>query len=350
MNYPKISIITPSYNQGQYLEETILSIINQNYPNLEYIIIDGGSNDNSIEIIKKYEKYLAYWVSEKDEGQSDAINKGLEKVTGDVFNWINSDDYLEKDALNKIASAYLQNKDAKAFCFGLSHLYGEKKIPFLKINNPEDKTQCFCDPVINQPATFYHRDAIQQFGKLNPHLHYCMDYEWWLKFMFIYGTSAIYVNEEKIAVFRMHAASKTSSSHIKFIDDIANILYAIALQVDLKEYTSLLAKGFLINEKYSFNINLKKIDQELIKKMVIYFSLKWGHLIYNKQHFNFAKEIIKTISAFNSNLSDKESVWLKQIERQVKYKSWSLLLFERKLTTLINSRTKILVHKSSLYS
>src|SRR6185436_13398869 len=92
MNHPKISIVTPSYNQGTYLEETILSVLNQKYPNLEYIIIDGGSTDNSIEIIKKYEKQLAFWCSEKDKGMYDAIQKGFSKSAGEIMGWLNSDD------------------------------------------------------------------------------------------------------------------------------------------------------------------------------------------------------------------------------------------------------------------
>ncbi len=99
--YPKISIVTPSYNQGQYLEKTIESILSQNYPNLELIIIDGGSTDESINILRRYENRISFWVSEPDNGQADAINKGLKKTTGEIFNWLNSDDYLEPGALFK---------------------------------------------------------------------------------------------------------------------------------------------------------------------------------------------------------------------------------------------------------
>ncbi len=99
MQLPKISIITPSYNQGKFIEETILSVINQQYSNLEFIIIDGGSTDNTVDIIEKYSTQITYWVSEKDEGQSDAINKGFLKATGEIINWLNSDDYLQEVVL-----------------------------------------------------------------------------------------------------------------------------------------------------------------------------------------------------------------------------------------------------------
>jgi len=111
--WPKISIVTPNYNYGQFLEETIRSVLLQGYPNLEYIIIDGGSTDNSIEIIKKYEKWLAYWISEPDRGQSHAINKGLKMASGEWFNWINSDDLLMPHALKTLIKISQIAKDAQ---------------------------------------------------------------------------------------------------------------------------------------------------------------------------------------------------------------------------------------------
>ena len=112
---PRITIITPSLNQGEFLEDTILSILNQNYPNLEYFIVDGGSTDNSVDIIKKYEHRIDWWVSEPDRGQSHAINKGLERATGDIINWINSDDLLFPGALQRVASCYQRHSWKSAF-------------------------------------------------------------------------------------------------------------------------------------------------------------------------------------------------------------------------------------------
>jgi len=111
-SYPKISIVTPSYNQAQFLEKTILSILNQDYPNLEYIIIDGGSTDGSIEVIKKYNQYLAYWVSEKDDGQADAINKGFKIATGDFIAWQNSDDIYLPGAFFKVVERFKKYPDS----------------------------------------------------------------------------------------------------------------------------------------------------------------------------------------------------------------------------------------------
>ena len=116
MNYPKISVITPSYNQGQYIEETILSVLNQNYPNLEYIIMDGGSTDNTVEVIMKYADKITFWVSEKDKGQADAINRGFKKATGDILCWLNSDDYYFSETLKYVAENLDINK--KEILFG----------------------------------------------------------------------------------------------------------------------------------------------------------------------------------------------------------------------------------------
>src|SRR5262249_28310376 len=104
--WPKISVITPSYNQGHYLEQTIRSVLAQNYPNLEYIIIDGDSRDNSVDIIRKYSPHIRYWISEPDEGQTDALEKGFKRATGELAAWINSDDFYEKDAFYKVALQY----------------------------------------------------------------------------------------------------------------------------------------------------------------------------------------------------------------------------------------------------
>ena len=106
--YPRITIVTPSFNQGGFLSETIESILNQDYPNLEYIVIDGGSTDESLDIIKRYEDQLSYWCSEKDRGQSDAIMKGFNRATGELFAWVNSDDVLLSSCLSVIADCYLR--------------------------------------------------------------------------------------------------------------------------------------------------------------------------------------------------------------------------------------------------
>ena len=128
MNLPKISIITPSFNQAHFLERTMLSVLSQNYPNLEYIIIDGGSTDGSVEIIKKYEDRLAHWVSEKDRGQSHALNKGFARATGDIIGWLNSDDLYCNDALMRVAKACLACPEDEAWYGGIYIADSEDRI------------------------------------------------------------------------------------------------------------------------------------------------------------------------------------------------------------------------------
>lgn len=213
--YPKISIVTPSYNQGQFIEQTILSIINQGYPNVEYIIIDGGSTDNTVEIIKKYEQYIDYWVSEKDNGQTEAIIKGLKKCTGELFNWINSDDMLAKDSLWNIGNCYLENP--KDIVTGItinidSHNKELSRYSFDDNRNYEDILFLIN---INQPGSFWRTEIVKELG-LNPNLRYVMDMDLMLRYLDSRKKIELVKINKPIAYYRYHKNSKTVNESLNF--------------------------------------------------------------------------------------------------------------------------------------
>lgn len=179
--HPRISIVTPSYNQGRFLEETIQSVLNQGYPNLEYIIIDGGSTDNSVDIIRKYESSLTYWVSERDNGQSHAINKGLERATGEIMAYLNSDDVYAPNALHTAAEE-LRNK-GRALLIGSSIMtHGPDSL-----DGVQDDRKPTWDEIIYeartfpQPSVFWTRSLWEAAGPITENLYFVMDYELWVK-------------------------------------------------------------------------------------------------------------------------------------------------------------------------
>jgi glycosyltransferase involved in cell wall biosynthesis len=212
--FPQISIVTPSYNQGHFLEETILSVINQNYPNLEYIIIDGGSTDNSVDIIKKYQQYFTYWVSENDKGQANAINKGLQYCTGDIFNWLNSDDYLEPGSLNKIAEIFADEQvhmvAGKVRNFSSNE---EEIIPNQKLS--AKGLMCW-EPGVKfvQPGVWMRRALIEQCGGIDENFHYSFDWDLYIRYL--YHFRRVKETTDLLVHFRLHDDSKTQSSHEKF--------------------------------------------------------------------------------------------------------------------------------------
>jgi len=184
-SYPKISIVTPSYNQGAYLEKTILSVLDQEYPNIEHIVIDGGSTDNSLDIIKKYEKYLKYWVSEPDRGQSNAINKGFSHATGDLLTWLCSDDYYMPGALRTLATMAMANPEASAFV-GAGRIIDEtgnilyyKEPPHLITIETIYRWMNGGD--FMQPSSIFRRTAWELVGPLDENVHIALDVDLWLR-------------------------------------------------------------------------------------------------------------------------------------------------------------------------
>ncbi len=179
--YPKISIITPSYNQAEFVERTILSVLNQNYPNLEYIIIDGGSTDHSMEIIKKYEKYLAYWVSEKDRGQSDALNKGFRIATGELVGWQNSDDIYLPKSIEKIAMEYKKSPTFDVY-FGNMLTIDEADNIITELRYTPFSLFCLLYEGYNIPnqSLLFKKDIAKRYP-LNENLKYAIDGELFLR-------------------------------------------------------------------------------------------------------------------------------------------------------------------------
>jgi glycosyltransferase involved in cell wall biosynthesis len=207
--WPKISVITPSYNQAAFVERTIQSVLNQNYPNLEYIIIDGGSTDGSVEIIKKYEDKLAYWVSEEDRGQSHAINKGFRRATGEIVAWLNSDDEYCSGALETVAKTFMAYEDID-LVFG-NNISVDKKGRVLR-NNRHTR---FAFPAlvvlgmtVFQAACFWKRSIFEKYGYLDESLRFCMDYEFFCRI----GPHIVAKHINKyLAKFRWHDEQKSST-------------------------------------------------------------------------------------------------------------------------------------------
>jgi glycosyltransferase involved in cell wall biosynthesis len=219
----KVSIVTPSFNQAQFLEATIVSVLNQNYKHIEYIIIDGGSTDGSIDILNRYADRLSYWVSEKDNGQAHAINKGFERCTGELFAYLNSDDLLEPDAVEKIVEAYSQ-KPGAAIYYGLCSTIDEYgKTIHAQEGAPVNFTyirKTGMLPRIYQPACFFSKALLTRTPLFREDLHFVMDYEL-LLWLLRYHTS-VFINIP-VARYRSHANAKTSAQSYQLYTEKLNI-------------------------------------------------------------------------------------------------------------------------------
>ena len=230
-----VSIITPSYNQARYLETTIQSVLSQDYPRIEYIVIDGASTDGSVEIIKKYENRLAYWVSEKDKGQADAINKGLARANGDIVAWLNSDDYYLPNAISSALKVFDENPDVVMVYGDMLAVdeYG-KTINALKYKqlSLED---LLCFQIIGQPAAFFRREAYKKTGGLDTNFHFLLDHLLWIRIAQLGNLLHI---PQTWAAARYHAEAKNRAKAAEFGREAFRILDWAKSQPDLASATS----------------------------------------------------------------------------------------------------------------
>jgi glycosyltransferase involved in cell wall biosynthesis len=204
--WPKITIITPSFNHGEYIEETVRSILLQNYPNLEYIIMDGGSKDNTVEIVEPYQNQITYFVSEKDGGQSNAINKGIKIATGEIINWINSDDYLLPGALFQVGKFFIENPDFALIYGDAITIYPGKRIDdYFAVDY--DLMDFVSRISIHQPSAFWKAELFKKVGTIDESLSMCMDYDFWMRIIFDVKHQRLPI---KLSAFRRYVGSKSA--------------------------------------------------------------------------------------------------------------------------------------------
>lgn len=220
MEWPRITVITPSYNQGAFIEQTIRSVVEQGYPNLEYVICDGGSTDNSVEVIRRYERQIAWWVSEKDKGQSHAINKGFAKASGELFAYINSDDTLMPGSLAAAAEAY---RNGSQWITGWAMFLEPHGGQWPQLPRAMDRNiDWFISNPVCQQATFWAARFTRELGGFWEDMHYAFDYEFWMRLWFVAGVRPLMLRR-CMGGFRMHEASKTVAQQEAFAPDFARV-------------------------------------------------------------------------------------------------------------------------------
>jgi len=307
MNFPKISVVIPSYDQGHFIEETILSIINQQYPNLEVFVVDGGSKDSSVDIIKKYEQHLTWWVSEKDKGQSDAINKGFARATGDIVTWLCSDDLYTAGALKRVAEIFSELPDDVGLIYGGATLFGEN----MKSNETWGYEKAGVERYIAgqafpQPSSFFKRKYLLEAGNwVREDLHLGMDFDLFARLGCVCKFHSV---NEIFSLYRLHEASKTVSQHSRLIEDWTRTFSNLCRNLEWHDIIEKMqaipqVSGFL-NYHYPFKAK-ESIVRSADKRLALFYHLcYWIKSCYQYQKRDDARKLLAVLR------KDYPSEWL----------------------------------------
>lgn len=253
-DYPSISVIIPSFNQGQFIEETILSVIGQNYPNLEVLVLDGGSTDNTVEILQKYSDHLDYWHSQKDGGQADAINQGMEKSSGDIVCWLNSDDMYLPGTLLDIGKRFQGRTNEKLLIYGGALVLREDEESKF-INGKSQLSRPLNDPFeltyksfMVQPSAFWTKQLWKTAGSLNYKYNYMLDWEWFIRAS---KAGQFEYTQKCYSVYRYHPTHKTSTGGAKKLEEKLEVIGLYSSEYRKKLYSEMYNNRELIKKRLS---------------------------------------------------------------------------------------------------
>ncbi|MGB7569299.1 MAG: glycosyltransferase family 2 protein [Chitinivibrionales bacterium] len=251
----KISIITPTLNHARFIEDTILSVKNQDYKDFEHIVIDGGSDDGTIDILRKYPHLI--WISEKDSGQSNAINKGFKMAKGDIITWLNSDDYFENNIFSRIVKLFEDNKDCFVLYGNMTDIGENKNILGTRTGDTITLKHLLINPdIVRQPGCFWRREVINRIGNLNEDLHLVMDYDYFLRIAKQFKFYHVNIN---LCYFRLFQGTKTSRLPKRQLQEIYWVMRKESSWIPFRFYL------FLFNRKY-FSMKQKLFN--VIKRLI----------------------------------------------------------------------------------
>jgi len=254
--WPKITVVTPSFRQAQFLETTILSVLGQCYPNLEYIIMDGGSDDGSVDIIRRYESQIAHWESARDKGQSDAINRGFARATGDILCWLNSDDFFLPGTLRTIGRMLAGSVGRPALVFGSCVYFresdGSARILRARPHPVETLRETDC---IYQPSSFWTKALWEANGPLDEELHFGFDWDWYIRAR---QHCDFVVHEGILSAYRRHAAHKSGSGGTKRRDEILRVVRRHGSEAQIRSYEYANSKGEDFERRHRVNKALRR--------------------------------------------------------------------------------------------
>jgi glycosyltransferase involved in cell wall biosynthesis len=331
---PRISLVTPSYQQAAYLEECLASVHGDGFTGLEHIVVDGGSTDGSVEVIARWRERLAWCCSEPDGGQSAAINKGLAKATGDVFNWLNSDDMLLPGALGRVAAAFAADPLLRTFGGARVVLHPDGRQERPPVDDPGRPDDLFIRPRIAQQSTFHRTDAVRAVGGVEQRLRYVMDLELWWQLLFRFGTGGIACEPVELAVFRLHPAGKTSSAPQAFVDETAGVLHrlctltgnaALARVLHAAHELPLGLRGFPVDDRHA----------PIVRRMTWHFLLKWHHRIWSRRGYAAMRLWMDTCPPDMDLLDDEQCAWLGLLRQELAVPGWWAFRLRRKWQHLV---------------